>query len=103
MQPIYADILLVLACFAAGWLGQVAKYRALRRDALDVDYRLSDLEGRVGREVKIRAGQAGQKALSEDKALLEWAKEQVQAPTPTTGPTLKPLHEWRREKMVGPK
>jgi len=103
MEPIYADILLVVACFVAGWLGQVAKSRALTRDTADIDYRLADLEGRVVREVKIRAGRAGQEALQSDKDLKQWAIDAVgTSPAPTT-PALKPLHEWRREKMTGPK
>lgn len=103
MSPIYADILLVLACFIAGYCGGAFKVWALRRTTLDIDYRLSDLEGRVVREVKIRAGSAGQKALKEDQALLDWAKENTETPAHQTGPTLKPLHEWRRDKMIGPK
>ncbi len=103
MEPIFADILLVTACFVAGWLGLTAKNRALTRDSADLDYRLTDLEGRVLRETRIRAGSKGQEAKQTDQALLEWAKEQTDAVVHPATPTLKPLHEWRRDKMIGPK
>jgi len=103
MSPIYADLLLVLACFVAGWCGGALKLWALRRTTLDLDYRLSDLEGRVVREVKIRAGAKGQEAKQSDQDLKQWAIEAVGTSPQPTGPTLKPLHEWRRDKMVGPK
>jgi len=103
MDPIYADILLLLGCFGAGWLGLAVKNRALTRDTTDLDYRLTDLEGRLLRETRIRAGTKGQEVLQADKDLKAWALDAVgTSPAPTT-PTLKPLHEWRRDKMVGPK
>lgn len=42
-----------------------------RRFQLDLDYRLSDLEGRVNREVKIRANEASRKDRNIEKDLLE--------------------------------
>jgi len=103
LEQIYVDILLVVCCFAAGWVAATLKVWGLTRRTASLEYDVADLEGRVTREVKIRSGQAGQRAKAADAELLDWAKEQPQAPTPTTGPALKPLHEWRRDHMTGGK
>lgn len=101
LEPIWVDILLVLSCFLAGWVAGALKLWGLHRRTSALEYDVADLEGRVTREVKIRSGQAGQRQKAADTELLEWAKEQPQTPVAPPGPTLKPLHEWRRDKMTG--
>ena len=103
MDQIYVDILLVLSCFGAGWVAATLKVWGLGRRTSELEYRLEDIEGRVTREVKIRAGQAGQRQKTADQDTLEWAKAQVETPAPTSAPTLKPLQDWRRDRMIGPK
>jgi len=103
LEPIWVDILLVLTCFAAGWVAAALKVWGLGRRTTELEYRLEDIEGRVTREVKIRSGQAGQRQKAADTELSDWAKEQVQTPTPSPGPTLKPLQDWRRDRMTGGK
>jgi len=103
MDQIYVDILLVLSCFGAGWVAATLKVWGLGRRTTELEYRLQDIEGRVTREVKIRSGQAGQRQKASDAELSDWAKEQVQPPAPSVGPTLKPLQDWRRDRMTGGK
>ena len=101
LEPIWVDILLVLCCAAAGWVAATLKVWGLTRRTASLEYDVADLEGRVTREVKIRSGQAGQRQKSADAELQAWATEQASVPPAPVGPTLKPLHEWRRDKMTG--
>jgi len=66
-------ILCVFGGFAAGYFGSMAFSASLRRDVTDHDYRLADLEGRVNREVKIRAQQASTKAKDLDREIIALA------------------------------
>ena len=103
LEPIWVDILLVLCCFGAGWVAATLKVWGLTRRTSGLEYDVADLEGRVTREVKIRSGQAGQRAKAADAELELWAKDQVQAPAAPPGPALKPLQDWRRDRMTGGK
>jgi len=103
LERVFVDILLVLCAFGAGWVAAVLKVWGLGRRTTDLEYRLEDLETRVTREVKMRSGQAGQSQKQADKDLLEWAKNQTDAPAQPQTPTVKPLMDWRRDKMTGPK
>lgn len=68
------------------------------RFIVELEYRLDDLEGRVNREVKIRAGAKGTEARNKADDLVEWAKDQQ--PQPNV-PGLNYL-DWRKSKMVQP-
>lgn len=87
-------ILCILSGLASGWLGSMAKNASLRRDITDHDYRLSDLEGRVNREVKIRAQQASTKAKDLDREILALAGKGEQ-----TKPELN-LQDWRSKMFL---
>jgi hypothetical protein len=81
-----------------GIVGGVCSYLLLNwvhlRVLLGVDYRLSDLEGRVTREVKIRASDASRNSRNWEKELLD--KIQVSPEkTPLT------LENWRQNKFKG--
>lgn len=100
--PVYnfiiASLVLLLCCFCAAWLGAAGKMRALTRRTLDLEYRLEDLEGRVIREVKIRAGEAGRKQKDADQALIDFATNNQPA---TVQPAQESFADWRRRKMIG--
>jgi len=103
LEPIWVDILLIVCCFAAGWVAATLKVWGLGRRTKELEYCVEDLSGRVTREVKIRSGQAGQRQKNTDADLELWAKEQATAPPTPSGPTLKPLQDWRQDRMKGGK
>jgi len=68
------------------------------RFIVELEYRLDDLEGRVTREVKIRAGAKGTEARNKADDLVEWAKENAsQGNLPQQN-----FVQWRHSKMVSP-
>lgn len=72
----------------------------LSRYALELDYRLSDLESRLSSEVKKRANEKSISARNANTSLDEWAKQQTG--TPQTGtPFATDFGRWQREKMSG--
>ncbi len=95
--------LLIVCCFAAGWIGGYLKSWGLVRVSVDLDYRLTDLEGRVNREVKIRAGQETQRKRNVDQDLQNWAVEAAGKPEKPQGVSVLPFPEWYRSKMKGGK
>lgn len=103
--PVYnfliASALLLLCCFVASWAGASGKMRSLTRRILSLEYAVEDLEGRVLREVKIRAGKKGQAVREADQELLKWAEEQA---GPNVLKDIKPTvsyKDWRFNKMKG--
>lgn len=80
MYP-FVDFILVFLCgFLGSGLGYLFFYWSHLRHSLGLEYRLSDLEGRVTREVKIRAAESHQKRKNADLDLLEQIKEQPAKP-----------------------
>ena len=90
-----------IVVFLGGWLGGISatvfKERSNRAVLLDLDYRLADLEGRVNREVKIRAGQDRQKGKRLDEEILDAARTAPATATPAAFPD---LLAWRKERMT---
>lgn len=84
----------VLGGFAAGYFGHTLFSWGMRREMLDLDYRLSDLEGRVSREVKIRAAEKSNRSQSLDKEIIALATQGE----PTKNET--DLHSWRQKMFL---
>jgi hypothetical protein len=78
----YGYIAAGLIGLAGGALGAFGRYLALARLVTSLEYAVADLESRVIREVKMRAGQLGVKTRKEDDELLERLKT-VQPPNNT--------------------
>lgn len=93
---IYWDFLGVLLQIVCGMVGGVCSYLLTNwvqiRLSLGLDYRLSDLEGKVNREVKIRASEASRRNQHWDKELIE--KIQMEKPQPNLD-----LKTWREQKF----
>ena len=94
-------LVLLLCVFLAGWVGATAKYRSLRRRQLDLEYRLTDLEGKVIREQKIRANTESLKSRTSKQDLLDFAQEHAndgdsKAAAPVTTPH---FQQWWRQKL----
>jgi len=98
---IIAAVVAVLCCFGAAWLGAAGKMRALTRRVLDCEYSIEDLEGRVVREVKIRAGEMGRKQKTQDQAMLNWAEEQAALPADPASTAHQDFKTERWNKMKG--
>lgn len=64
-------VLLILACSIAGALGGAVRTWALARRLYSLEYDVDDLRGITTREVKRRAGEAGQAARGSQKYSLE--------------------------------
>jgi hypothetical protein len=96
---VLAYLVLFLCVLAVGYIGGLLHAWGLRRIAVDLDYRVSDLEVRVNREVKIRAAEAGNKAKAEDRRLEEWAAEQQAASSTSAKSSFPSLMDWRNLKM----
>lgn len=77
-----SDLIVFFMAILCGFMGGVLSYIAIHwghiRFQLGLDYRLSDLEGRLAREVKIRASTDTQKKASTDRDLLEAIKNAPQ-------------------------
>lgn len=101
MPEILAYVLLVLSCFGAGVCGAWVYTWGLGRSLTDAQFRIEDLERRTLGEIRKAAGAKGREKLDELKNLETWALENKGKPE-TTGAVkpLKPLAEWRKEKMV---
>lgn len=79
--PIFAVIVLVSSCIAAGACAAVVHTWTLRATLYDLQSRLEVVEGNLLREVKARAGQERWKKPDRDLALVQ---ELAQAQTPQT-------------------
>lgn len=84
----------VIAGFAAGYLGAVAKNMALARDVTDHSYRLEDLEGKLIRETKIRAQERSMKTRDLDKEIIALAQSSDAKPASPS------LDEWRKKAFL---
>jgi hypothetical protein len=67
---LFALILLITGCFAAGVCAAVIHTWNLKAHILDLEMRLSIVEGNLTREVKARAGQERWKQPAKDQALV---------------------------------
>jgi hypothetical protein len=89
----FSGILLHIFC---GILGGACSYLLLNwvhlRVLLGIDYRVSDLEGRVNREVKIRASEASRTSRNWEKELIDKMAETPEKPKLT-------LENWRQNKF----
>lgn len=75
MDSIFSALILAIVCgFVGGILAYIGIHWGHVRFQLGLDYRLSDLEGRLQREVKIRAANENQKKITTDRDLLEAIK-----------------------------
>lgn len=93
MFTLYAIFLAFLSGFLGGWLAVFVFRWDLRRVSLGLEYRLTDLEGRVNREVKLRAAEASHKSRTSDRDLLE----QIEAAKKT--PAAPSLQEWTASRF----
>jgi len=98
---LYVAVVTVACCFVAAWLGAAGKMRALTRRLLDCEYSIEDLEGRVVREVKIRAGEAGRRQKTQDQAMIQWAEEQAAVPADPSSNANQDFKTERWNKMKG--
>ena len=102
METAYWVLTAVFLPFCCGGIGGVCLAVVHKwgqtRHIVELEYRLDDLEGRVTREVKIRAGAKGTEARNKSDDLIEWAK------TNSPQPNLVPQNfvDWRKSKMTSP-
>lgn len=87
----------VCGALAGACLALLSKW-GQTRFLVELEYRITDLEGRVNREVKIRAGAKGVEAKNKADDLVEWAKEQAVPEKAVSSNFM----DWRRAKMVSP-
>lgn len=81
METVFYAVLVPFFCGISGTALALMFFRwDSRRFQLDLDYRLSDLEGRVNREVKIRANEASRKDRSIEKELLSQIEQTKSTP-----------------------
>lgn len=96
----FSHFFVFLLQIVCGIVGGLCSYLVLnwvyRRMTLDHEYRLSDLEGRVNREVKIRAQQASVKSRNLEQDFLTQMKEQPI-------PEIKPRGLWVKKYLQGAK
>lgn len=60
-------LLQIVIGIVAGYVGARFRTWTLQRYVLEIDYRLTDLIGRLNREIKIRAGDAGRNVRTRDR------------------------------------
>ena len=89
-NSLFFDVFLSFLGGIAGGCGcYVALHWSHMRFQLGLDYRLSDLEGRVGREVKIRAAETHVRKRAKEEDLFAEIHEQAKQPTVT-------LESWKQ-------
>lgn len=93
-QTIFFAVLVGIAVgFATGYLGCYVRWLTTHRNQLDHEYRLSDLEARLNREVKVRAQAASLKSKDLDQQIIDLARNsQVAEKTPDLS-----LSDWRNK------
>lgn len=91
---LFGVLLQIICGFAGGSIGFLLLNWGLLRVYLGLEYRLSDLEGKVIRETKIRASEMSRSGKSVDREILKEIAEQ--AGTQKTGLT---LENWRKSKF----
>lgn len=101
MSEILGFLLLSLCGFVAGYLGAMLKFWGLRRVSIDLSFRMEELEGRLLREIKARAGDAGRRAKDDQRRLEDWARETAEAPAPAGGVVAPAFKDWFKSKMAG--
>lgn len=74
--PLVATLLVSLGGFTAGFIGAAVAQLGLRRIVRSLEYDVADLETRVVREVKLRAGKEGVKAQKAEQELFEQIQQQ---------------------------
>lgn len=94
----FAYILPFLCGLVGGLCAATVHKWSQTRFLVELEYRLDDIEGRVSREVKIRAGAKGTEARLKQDDLVEWAKDHAAQPNLAPGNFV----DWRRSKMVAP-
>ena len=94
--PVYIAVFVALFCgFVGAGIFHAVFNWGLYRMALSFDYRLTDLEGRVTRETKIRASAASKSKKEREEELMEAAHQtlsgqQVMFPN---------LQQWKQQKF----
>lgn len=97
----WVNFLTIGCSFVVGVMGAAVFNWGLYRSYRELQSRVYDLEERIISEIKKRAGKAGLEKLQKDRELDEWAQEQASSTKTTAQPQLKPLMDWRRDKMIG--
>lgn len=88
---ILAVILLSVLGFATGWLGSRSFLRGMASRLTDFDYRLTDAEGKLVRETKIRANMISKSAKDRDAEIIALAQSTPQGNGATN------LADWRQK------
>jgi hypothetical protein len=97
MSFLAESFLLILCGLLAGTVGAALTHWNILRVLRMLEYRLEDLDGRVVREVKIRASEKSREVKGADKNLELWAAEQK----PDTSIKAPSFMDWRQSKMSG--
>ncbi len=97
----FALYLTIFCSLVAGVMGAALFNWGLYRAYRELQSRVYDLEERIISEIKKRAGAVGRAEQQKEKDLENWAKDHKADPAAAHTPILKPLMEWRREKMAG--
>jgi hypothetical protein len=95
-----AIFLVFFGSFVGGICGSYIFSWDTRRLLASLQYSVEDLEGRVVREVKIRAGTKARQAEKEDENLAMWAADELRREGPKESATVPPLSEWYKKKMA---
>ena len=97
-----AQFVTIFCSLVAGVIGAAGFNWGLYRSYRNLESRVYDLEDRIISEIKKRASFVGRDKIQKEHDLEEWAQKQASVDhTPPATPTLKPLMEWRKEKMAG--
>lgn len=94
---LYAILVPSLCAFIVSVCVAVATKWAQVRFLMELEYRLADVEARVNREVKIRAGAKGTESRNQSDALVEWAKDNASQGNVGQGN----FKDWYHGKMTG--